>query len=854
VEGAHVSTQALAYRFGRFRLLPDERLLLVDGTPARLGGRALDLLCTLIERRERTVLRDELFALVWPGRVVEEQNLKVQVLALRKVLGAQAIATVPGRGYRFALALDEDPAPGIGQVAAPPRMAPVPESGPILFGRVADIAALCTAVQAHRLVSIVGPGGIGKTRVAQAVAHQLRSRFCDGVWMVELASLAPAGEVAATIARTLGVNFTPGHAGDEGVAHALRAQSLLIVLDNCEHLLAAACSFADALLRSAPNAQLLVTSQEPLKHAEEHVVRLGGLDVPPVGTPAGSALAHGAVALLAARAHSADARFQLSDANVGAAIELCRALDGNALAIELAAARVSLLGVAGVRDRLGERFRLLTRGARDAPVRQQTLRAALQWSHGLLSPPEQAVFRRLGVFVGSFSLDAALRVARDAAVDDWMLLEHLGALVDKSLVMVEGDDPPRYRLLESARAFASERLAECGEAEATRALHLATMLDVFRRADDAFLTTPVLPWLDRLLPDLDNLRVALETARRVDPALAAELASVGAFFFVHAGFGAEGERVCRSVQATVESPAAPLPLRARYWLSVAHLGMGWMASARTALEAAGLAVALYRELDDAPRLYYALRHRVAMLERIGDLRPIPSLLEEMRGLEQPGWSPLLLRLRRWTEAHHLKLAGDVRACRDIFLADVQQALLEGDARSSWLAAHNVAVAEMALGNTEAAVAVMQSAVDQIHAYGLERRFATQVAMLANALVDSGDLQRAAPVVREAVSLLLLNNMLWWLCDALACVPALAGDMHAVARLHGWADARIAAQGGQRGLASQRLCDRVRGRLTASLEAEERRRLEAEGAALDDDGVVALVLRTLRGASGGAAFQ
>jgi len=846
-----LTAQSVAYQFGRFRLLPGERTLLADGAPAKLGGRAFDLLTALVERRERVVSRNELFELVWPGRVVEDQNLKVQVLALRKLIGEGAIATIPGRGYRFVAALDGDDTAVRAKLAPPPEVARtalqsnLPASLPALFGRVADIAELCRELSQHRLVSIVGPGGIGKTCVALAAASQLRSRFGDGVWIIELASLADAGDLPSTVGRTVGAVSAQERASNNSVTRALRTQSLLIVLDNCEHMLPAVCAFADALLRAAPKAVLLATSQEPLKLADERVYRLAPLDVPPAGANAGAALEHGAVALLAARVQAVDPRFRISASNVAAAIDICRALDGIALAIELAAARVPVLGIAGVRERLGERFRLLTSGTRNAPVRQQTLRAALEWSHGLLAPPEQAVFRRLGVFAGSFSLDAAQRVARDDSIDAWDLLEHLGALVDKSLVEVVGADPPRYRLLESARACAVEQLTAAGETAATADAHALAVLDAFRRADDDYLTTPALPWLDRLLPELDNLRAALSTAQRRDALLAAELAALAGFFLTLAGLGAEAARACEQTRASIDD-AAPDALRARYALTVAHLSTAWMAAPDSGLIAVREAAAQYRKLCDRPRLYYALRMEVTLLERLGELSGIPSVLDEMRALEQPGWSALLLRLRRWTEAHYLKEAGNVRAYRDIFRDEVQQCLRDGDERSSWLAAHHVAVAEIALDNACGAVAVMQNAVAQIHARGLQRQFGVQVAMLANALIDAGDLRRATPVMREAVSLLVANGMLWWLADALASVPALAGDLREAARLHGWANAKSAERsGGKRGQASQRLCDRVRAELLAALSPDELHRLCDEGAGFDDDQVIARVEGTLK---------
>jgi DNA-binding winged helix-turn-helix (wHTH) protein len=280
-----------ALQFGRFELQADHRVLLQDGEAIALGARPFDLLVALVERRERVVTKAELLDLVWPGLVVEENNLQVQVSLLRKLLGTQAIATIPGRGYRFTADLESTPVAQSNVAASSPfptrtsadaTVAPLtnlPVELPPLYGRAADLQLLRALIDAHRLVSVVGAGGIGKTALAQALVQPLRGAFEDGTWLVELAPVADASLVATTVAGVLHVTLG-AEAQVETLAKALSTSRMLIVLDNCEHLLHAVAETAAALLRAAPNVRLLVTSQEPLKVAQEHVYRVEALALP----------------------------------------------------------------------------------------------------------------------------------------------------------------------------------------------------------------------------------------------------------------------------------------------------------------------------------------------------------------------------------------------------------------------------------------------------------------------------------------------------------------------------------------------------------------------------------------------
>jgi len=858
---------ATALRFDRFTLLPTERQLLVDGEPAKLGGRAFDLLLALVERRERTVTRSELFELVWAGRIVEDHNLQVQVLALRKVLGPNAIATIPGRGYRFAMPLLDSLQHGVPAAVPPAVTAPaaraaaasqsnLPAAGPALHGRVNDIATVCRLLAEHRLVTLAGPGGIGKTRLAQAVASQLRSRFADGVWMIELASVRDDPEqICSALAAVLGLTSSPLAGNADDLARAIASLDLLLVLDNCEHLVAAAGTLVRALIERAPKVHVLVTGQEPLHASREQVYRLGSLALPasPDERAPERAGESGAVALFMERVQAADRRFALNGTNTAAVIDICRRLDGNPLAIELAAARIPLLGVEGVRSRLDERFRLLTGGSSDAPQRHRTLLDTIEWSHSLLEPDEQAVFRRLGVFAGSFSLDAARLVASGGSLSEWAVLDHLGALVDKSLVLVDGaadhahDAEPRYRMLESPRAYALEALAACGEIVATRRRHALVMLDLFAAADDNFHLEPLLTWMARLAPDVHNCRDAFGFSMSADgePATAIGIAAAAASFAGLTGRGREGHQALQRAWPLLAEHATA-HWQARAWLGKAQLGSGQAIPPDEALHAARQAADAFRALDDDQRLYRSLYLLSQFAENSADMALAKTATDEMKRIELPDWPAGLTRLGRQRDARTLRSQGLVAESRDTFIADAQRCLAAGDEHRAWVTLHHVALAEIALGNVEQAASVMRGAVEQIRRHGLLREMWQQVAMHAltevECAIERGDAAAALPVVRDVAAVLRVQASVWWLADHLAWLPALRGDPDAAARLLGWADAQARSRNATRGPIMQKARDRLAARLENHLDADRLTRLQAEGAALRDDEVLAVALR------------
>jgi predicted ATPase/class 3 adenylate cyclase len=513
-----------------------------------------------------------------------------------------------------------------------PALGNLPAQLPPLYGRAEDVAALARLLELHRVVSVVGPGGIGKTRAAQAVAHTVRGSYADGAWLVELAPLANVQLVVPTVARVLGHPMAVKETALASLVQVLRDQQLLLVLDNCEHLLEAVAELAAQIVAGAPGVRLLVTSQEPLHIAQEQISRLNALAVPP-SADASAALSYGAVQLFVARAQAVDSSFAVDSGNVDDVVEICRRLDGMALAIELAAARVSLLGVRGVRQRLDERLKLLAAGSRTALPRHQTLRAALQWSHGLLTAAEQTVFDRLGVFMGTFSLEAAQLVAADEAIDTWAVLDHLASLVDKSLVLVEGGEIKRYRLLESSRAFALERLAAAGSLEAIRRRHAQAIADTLT-GDDPFEET--LARMRRIAPDLDNVRAAAIWAMGDggDRQIAVALAAATERLWDAQGCNDEGARLYRAVEPWVDE-ATPPRLAARFWFVVANLRM-WTDTKRQA-EAGLRAAELFRSLGDRFWVFRSLATTVPSFAFLADGVAAERALTEMEALLDPAW-------------------------------------------------------------------------------------------------------------------------------------------------------------------------------------------------------------------------
>ena len=507
--------------FGPFRLLTEQRLLLEGDRPVRLGSRAFDILAALVERPGEVLGKEQLIARAWPQTVVEDSNLKIQVSALRRALGDgqggnRYVITVPGRGYNFVAPIQREET--LRAASAPPAPSTTPHNLPFavtrMIGRDDAVAALVTRLSRERLVTIVGAGGIGKTTVALAVAERMMASYEHGIWLVDLAPLGDPRLVPSAVATVLGLEIRTENPLT-GLIAALRDRRMLLLLDNCEHVIDAAASLAAAVLTGVPRVNILATSREPLGVAGEREHRLGPLGSPPTssGLTAAEAAAFPAVQLFVERVSAIVEDFALTDANAPLIVEICQRLDGLPLAIEFAAPRVAVLGVEGLATHLDGGLPLLRARRRMAMPRHRTMRAVVDWSYGLLSDGEQQFFRALGIFAGGFTVEAAAAVALDPATTRIDAIDRLADLVAKSLVVADVSGArPRFRLLDTTRACAIEKLNESGERERLARRHAEHFRHLFERAEVESAARRTDEWLADYAREIDNLRTALDWA------------------------------------------------------------------------------------------------------------------------------------------------------------------------------------------------------------------------------------------------------------------------------------------------------------------------------------------------------
>jgi predicted ATPase/DNA-binding winged helix-turn-helix (wHTH) protein len=464
------SSRTRVVSFGPFRLFPARQLLLEGESPVRLGGRALEILLALTERAGEIVSKDALIARAWPDTLVDENSLRVSIANLRRALGdgqpgRRYLANVPGRGYRFVAPVhlsDLESAPVEPKPTGPNHNLPISKSP--VFGRAGVVDMLRHQMSWQRLVTIVGPGGIGKTTVALGVAEALLPAYPDGVRFVDLAPIEDPRLISSALGMALELTV---HPDDEipRLAESLRNKRMLIVLDSCEHVIEAAASLAEQILMVAFGVSILATSREPLRVEGEQVYRLPPSDFPtdPTGLTAASALAFPAVQLFVDRAASVLNGFELNDGDVSAVSDICRKLDGIALAVELAAARIDVFGIKQLAVLLDDPLRILNLGRRTARPRHRSLTAALDWSYHFLPECERIVLSRLSLFAGIFDLASAVSVA---GYDDTEVIDAIANLVSKSLVSAEmSGTAVQYRLLNTTRAYAFRKLSESGDFE-----------------------------------------------------------------------------------------------------------------------------------------------------------------------------------------------------------------------------------------------------------------------------------------------------------------------------------------------------------------------------------------------------
>jgi predicted ATPase/class 3 adenylate cyclase len=706
-----------------------------------------------------------------------------------------------------------------------------------LIGREDVLAEIEPLVVEHPLVTLVGTGGVGKTRLALQAGADLLDGLADGVWFVELAPLRDPSLVVNTIASTFGLREQANRSMFDVLVQYLRPRRLLLILDNCEHLIEEAACVADAILRAAPKVRIVATSREPLRIAAEHIYR-----VPSLASPSGNsltaegALRYGAVALFAERARAADAKFALTDETAPIVAEICRRLDGIALAIELAAARVRVMAPRQLAQKLDERFRVLTSGSRTALPRQQTMRALIDWSHDLLSEQEQRLFRRVAIFVGGWTLQAAEAVCTDGTLEAPDIIDLLSSLVEKSLVVAEVEqDSTRYRLIESTRAFALEKLEQSGEREALARRHAQWTGALGDRADEAWWTMPTAQFHAEFGPELENVRSAIDWALSHDVVLAARVASGFSPIYRRVGDTEVRDRL-EAVLERLDATTVPA-LAARAWSALSSATAG---SRR--IEAAQRAVELSKRCNEPALMVRSLSVLAAGLLKAGRTTEAQAIIDRAlrisneRGLARSVFHASALNIaasiapycRRFDEA--LQLRAEALAL----------ATAIGNETLATQIRLNMADFEFEMGNPARALELANAieATEQgpsgkhnrCIALGNGAAYRIALGDLAGARVAALDALRLARGAFLVTATIAMQH--------LATVATLSGDPRSGARLGGYVDAWYRSVGCEREPTEQRTYDILMTALHRQLGDGEIDALAAEGARLSEDAAIA----------------
>jgi predicted ATPase/DNA-binding winged helix-turn-helix (wHTH) protein len=784
-------------RVGSFELYPSERQLRAGGKQVELGARAFDLLLVLVENHGSLVTKATLLERVWPRLVVDENNLPAQVAALRRVLGAEAIRTVPGFGYRLELEVSMGAAPA--GAAASPADGPAPQAVPRrswphrlapLVGRDSELLEVQEALKRSCLVTIVGSAGVGKTRLAQEVlAREGVQAGLVAAW-VSLRTVETAEHVPSAVAVALGLSLPDDGDDFAALSHALRNMAVLLVLDCAEHLVESLAAPLAELLPETQGVRILATSQAPLGIAGELVYRLAALPAPEPGVSQEMAAQYASVALFAQRAAAADRSFELTAANTPLVAEICRRLDGIPLALELAAARVPALGLNTLLQRLDDRFRLLRSAGRPSDARHGALRAAFDWSYDLLSPEERRVFDRLGAFAGSFSLNSAARYAGDEEMDAAAVIDLIGRLVDRSLVSVLSADPPRYTLLESARDYAREKLSAQGGLHAARQRMAATMLELLDLAYQEYWSLDESVWLQRYVDDLANVRVAIDWTMQHDPDLSVALFGSAWPLFGETDLYGEGRARYSQVLALLHDNL-PRARVGRFWEAIAAYD-----SARQcdrARYAAELAARMHAATSSTRSHYFALM-QLAANWRV-DTEAARTAFQSARELEDPAWPARLLAHGALTEGTLLTSAGKFTEARAAYQRAMRLALSISE-RQALAATVSIVELDIACDDPAAALQLGRPLALSLRYLGRRETQFELLVMIFMALLLRGELAEARATGAELLELALRldRSKLYTVLDAMAYLACTEKRFEPAARIAACADAAHVAQG------------------------------------------------------------
>ena len=853
------------YELGPFRLDTEARVLTYDGAATTLGARGVAVLATLVSRAGEYVEKSVIMDAAWPGVVVEEDNLTAQVSAIRRVLagvpgGKQWIETLARRGYRFVGPVIRRPdesatlwrgATSGGEqrsqlataLTADAHPNNVPARVSSFVGRTRETAEVKRLLACNRLVTLVGIGGVGKTRVALQVAAELIKRYPDGVWVIELGSISDAELVPTCVAQVLGIQEKAGEPLTRTLCRHMKNRRLLLVLDTCEHVVAAAATFVAALLAEAPNSHVLATSREALMVDGEQQFPLQPLPLPGDAASLKEVASAEAVQLFVERARLLEPGFVLTP-DVGSTVAtICSRLEGIPLAIELAAARMSSLSIDEIGRRLSDRFGLLATGPRESPRRQKTLRATLDWSYDLLGDEERRTLRRLAVFAGGFSLEGALRVAGEPTMKEAAMLDLLAALVARSLVLADGTKPgTRYRLLDTMREYCAEKLDVARERSLVSRAHARYFCDRFEPALEEWLQASDHHWNTVYLVERDNVRAALDWAFSTQGG-----ADVGIALAAYSGpawlwWSLRSEGLARVELALTRcSSRTPQKIRARLWLWLGVLHqfsdpVKWVRALRRA-------VALHRRAGDAFGRGYSLMRLAGALARTGRLDLAQRALDGARPLLARAPVPVAMAPYFHAAGFVRKLAGDLAGAREHYEKGLSLYRSAGFNRDAVQLCGNLADTNWALGALDAAATGFSEAIELMRGSNMGTKLVLGVNLtnLAGVLVERGDFDEALLAAREGLELRRAAGYAWGALDHLALRAALVGRSADAARLAGYVDGvfetREVVRQPNEARARARL-DRVLG---DRLDADARAALMAEGAALTEEDACRLAL-------------
>ncbi|UPK37200.1 helix-turn-helix transcriptional regulator [Bradyrhizobium sp. 186] len=754
--------------FGPFRLFAAERLLEKADEPLELGSRALDILIMLVERAGEVVTHKELMSRAWPNVTVDEANLRVHVAGLRKALGegrdgARFITNVSGRGYCFVAPVTrlatQRPAPQVRKVVSD-RLRQLPAQLARMVGRDDTVRALSAQLLTRRLVSIVGPGGMGKTTVAVSIAHALIDDFDGAVFFVDLGALTDPSLVPTAVASALGLMI---QAQDPllSLLAFLGDRRALLLLDSCEHVIEAAAALAEPVVSAGPQVHILTTSREALRVEGEHVHLLYPLDSPltEAGLTAVEALLFPTVQLFMERAAASGYRSELSDSDAPIVAGMCRKLDGIALAIELAASQVGFYGIRGTAELFDNRFKLLWLGRRTAMPRHQTLNAMLDWSYNLLPERDRLVLCRLSVFIGVFTLREALSVAGTASNDPDVTVS-VASLVTKSLVSTTViDDRTYYRLLDTTQAFAAGKLDERGEADGVARRH-AVYYSKYLENREVVKSAVRGQDLSGFAQHVGNVRAALEWAfsDHGDIAIGAELATWAAPLFVSLSLLDECRKWCERALAalgdTERSTKTEMILQEFLALS-SMFTKGNGSEVRTAIER-GLSLA--ETLVDRDHQLQLLAGLNIFLTRIADFRGALAVAERGVSIADAAKDLAGLVITDWMLGVSYHLVGNQAAAQHHCESGMARSVELGQSNASFFGYDHRVRALVALaralwlrGFPERAVQVARQAIDEAERQDQPVSVCIALIYAAPVFLWSGNFERAGGYIERLIA-------------------------------------------------------------------------------------------------------